>query len=1226
MADMPLQDAIRAGPVPRVAKAQQADGHPAGVSFRVGSKTSAPKYNIPNGKEVELVAADAEWATVRYHGLDGWVKSRNLRAGGTPGSTPSGTPASDALLPPSGPSAESAGSALSPAAGPAAAPPGPAAGAAAAAGSAPPAPPAAPPSPAALPRFSTTSSASSLGAAAVAPTPAAAAAAAAPAPPAAAAPPPGAAAAASSPALLSPEAAAANSLKHLLAAAGHAGIELEPELLRQGSVAQYQEMDEGGEVMVAEQADGHPAGVAFRYRRDSAPALDIPNGTKLTVIAQDRDWALVEYKNKQGHVKMRNLKRIAGGAVELRPAQNPAIAAAKNASMPWEHKRNKVVWVLPPGDEAFEEVYKVCIQTMGEERRRCTKIVVSCTVADAVQECCKGDVFFLVVPHFPPPDVPEEGFGPWRADLITGMIMARDRRGSLQCISVSHRELPAAAIARMRAIPSWVRRVDGTDAAEAGRRLEEQLRMLNPEYLKPALDAGSLTARPENMDGRRILIIQMGDRFVRAGIAGLSDRPQGRKMPNNVSYQRHCGGSEVGSFDAMANNVCFSVTQYGQFADVDHYAQILSEVMGQFTKDGNTWGGAKTEWAELDAVVLTEPAHGDDNHRTRAYDMVEKVVAPPESAAEHAPTRMERLIIRDSGATGGRTSWRDTQILPAAVWKREVPVELVIEGERTHRRYHPLVLNKPEEVGPPDESEVIDIIDLRLPGGQQVELGIVRGSIPHRVVQRAVYTYRQIAGVPLEGTIPIYLCAKEPLSLYHCGSTDGIVVSMGESYTRIVAIRRGTPVLEATQMRHFAAGHIKADLRSKLACQYGNLDSLLEHCYVLTKRQMTAVLHHKGQSVGHPWDCPCGQNNIAGKEYKCPACDKSYMYQDFETVGLGKPRRPLPGTDGKVVANMELWNAPEKLFTPDVDAWTRIGDPTPTDYYSSRSEKPVGLPEMVRRCVAACPPDIHHYVCRHIIMDGGCSMIRGLPERLQEELWPDTYRDAPEWKWRAADGGALPGGLPELVPEDHSAIERAFNAERHADPGATDAAAAAAPGPTYLRPALGDGRIFSITFTLKQEQGEADVTECVQGQASPTAKGKICKIVRVLPEDRHPVHAGTGRWHLLSMDVVAVITSFLEPLQIWNIKHEVDAFKERDIQGFRGGSLLMLHYAKKLLMRREGPLPWHHNGRGIGALIDGENPQPGALSPRSAIREFQASGLAPSAPPPTTGYRGLRGY
>ncbi|KAL1507315.1 hypothetical protein AB1Y20_008161 [Prymnesium parvum] len=76
---------------------------------------------------------------------------------------------------------------------------------------------------------------------------------------------------------------------------------------------------------IARQADGHANGVALRAARAEEPYEDIPNGTELPVLQLDGEWAQVRYAGATGWVKTRNLQLPP-------PPAAPAPAAAGGAS------------------------------------------------------------------------------------------------------------------------------------------------------------------------------------------------------------------------------------------------------------------------------------------------------------------------------------------------------------------------------------------------------------------------------------------------------------------------------------------------------------------------------------------------------------------------------------------------------------------------------------------------------------------------------------------------------------------------------------------------------------------------------------------------------------------------------------------------------------------------------------------------------------------------------
>lgn len=59
---------------------------------------------------------------------------------------------------------------------------------------------------------------------------------------------------------------------------------------------------------VAQQADGHPNGVALRKVKTAEPVENIPNGASVSLLKADGEWCFVEHAGRKGWVKTRNLK------------------------------------------------------------------------------------------------------------------------------------------------------------------------------------------------------------------------------------------------------------------------------------------------------------------------------------------------------------------------------------------------------------------------------------------------------------------------------------------------------------------------------------------------------------------------------------------------------------------------------------------------------------------------------------------------------------------------------------------------------------------------------------------------------------------------------------------------------------------------------------------------------------------------------------------------------
>lgn len=64
------------------------------------------------------------------------------------------------------------------------------------------------------------------------------------------------------------------------------------------------------ETRTAQQADGHPDGVAFRRKKSDEPHCNIPNGVQVDLISHSGEWCCVLFEGEQGFVKARNLLAV----------------------------------------------------------------------------------------------------------------------------------------------------------------------------------------------------------------------------------------------------------------------------------------------------------------------------------------------------------------------------------------------------------------------------------------------------------------------------------------------------------------------------------------------------------------------------------------------------------------------------------------------------------------------------------------------------------------------------------------------------------------------------------------------------------------------------------------------------------------------------------------------------------------------------------------------------
>ncbi|XP_007516223.1 actin-like protein 7B [Erinaceus europaeus] len=219
------------------------------------------------------------------------------------------------------------------------------------------------------------------------------------------------------------------------------------------------------------------------------------------------------------------------------------------------------------------------------------------------------------------------------------------------------------------------------------------------------------------------------------------------------------------------------------------------------------------------------------------------------------------------------------------------------------------------------------------------------------------------------GIPAMHVASQALLSIYSYGRTTGLVVESGHGVSHAVPISEGD-VLPALSGRADYAG---GDLTSYL------LQLLNEAGHGFTDEHLHIVEHIKKKC--------CYAAALPGQEARPPADGPRVEYE-------------LP--DGKAISvGPERFQCAEMLFKPGL----------------AGSEAP-GLPALAAACLARCrEAGFEEEMAANVLLCGGCTMLRGFPERFQRELGLLCPGDgpavaaAPERKTSVWTGGSILASL-----------------------------------------------------------------------------------------------------------------------------------------------------------------------------------------------------------------------
>jgi len=182
----------------------------------------------------------------------------------------------------------------------------------------------------------------------------------------------------------------------------------------------------------------------------------------------------------------------------------------------------------------------------------------------------------------------------------------------------------------------------------------------------------------------------------------------------------------------------------------------------------------------------------------------------------------------------------------------------------------------------------------------------------------------------------MYVAIQAVLSLYSSGRTTGIVVDSGDGVTHTVPIYEGYSMPHAV-MRVDMAGRDMTEYMQKLLMGKG-------HSFTTSaEKEIVRSIKEQLCYVAEDFD----------EEENKPEEDVEFELPDGSMMQVGKQR----------------YQCPEALFKPE-----KIG------------LEADGFPQLAYKSIQKCDIDVRRDLYSNVVLSGGTTMYKGLPERLEKEL------------------------------------------------------------------------------------------------------------------------------------------------------------------------------------------------------------------------------------------------
>lgn len=221
-----------------------------------------------------------------------------------------------------------------------------------------------------------------------------------------------------------------------------------------------------------------------------------------------------------------------------------------------------------------------------------------------------------------------------------------------------------------------------------------------------------------------------------------------------------------------------------------------------------------------------------------------------------------------------------------------------------------------------------------------------------------------------------HVAIQAVLSLYASGRTTGLVLDSGDGVTHTVPIYEGYALPHAVQRVNVAG----RDVTQRLVKLLG------------------------GEDEAAKFDTSAGQEIVRDiKEKLCYVAlnpkEESKTFEDVEAT-----QKPFELPDGQIIqVKSSQWLAPECLFDPSLVGCEQEG-----------------MAKLVKATVDKCDIDVRKDMYENIVLSGGTTMYKGLPERLAQDvkaLIPEAMQSKlkvvapPERKYSVWIGGSILSSL-----------------------------------------------------------------------------------------------------------------------------------------------------------------------------------------------------------------------
>ena len=221
----------------------------------------------------------------------------------------------------------------------------------------------------------------------------------------------------------------------------------------------------------------------------------------------------------------------------------------------------------------------------------------------------------------------------------------------------------------------------------------------------------------------------------------------------------------------------------------------------------------------------------------------------------------------------------------------------------------------------------------------------------------------------------LYLALRPSLSLYSSGRTTGIVLESGDAVSQIVPVYEGFHFPRAIIRLNFAGRDITYYLQRLL------MEEGIFLCNTFGEKEIVRDIK---ESLGY-----------VALDYEA---EFRNHYPDYYEITKGHYNGNLQG----VPIDEQSFRCLELLFKPDM-----------------LNLKYDSIDRAIFKSIEMCGKDLHKDLYGNIVLSGGTTMFRGLPERIEKEIIrfaPSTMEvnvvASPERKYAAWIGGSILGALP----------------------------------------------------------------------------------------------------------------------------------------------------------------------------------------------------------------------